>query len=132
MDALMFDTTFLIDFQRERGKGGGGPAHDLLREHRDSRAVLPVVALGEYREGFADVFDPAFLTVVESFEVVPVSARVAEIYGREARRLRAKGRLIGANDLWIAATALERGMPLVTRNLEEFARVEGLQLCGYL
>lgn len=130
MDALIFDTTFLIDFQRER-KEGAGRAHDFLLEHRERLAFLPVVAFGEFREGFESPTDPAFLSVVESFEIVPIEQQVAEIYGREVRRLRRTGRLIGTNDLWIAATSLARSVPLVTRDLEHFARVEGLQLRSY-
>lgn len=130
MEPLIFDTTFLIDFQRERQHGEGG-AHDFLRENRDRLAFLPIVAVGEFREGFDRPDDPAFLSIVESFEILPVGSRVAEIYGCEARRLRRSGKLIGANDLWIAATALEKSAPLVTRNLENFARIKNLQLQGY-
>ncbi len=130
MEALIFDTTFLIDFQRER-KHGGGRAHDFLRENQNCLAWLPVVAFGEFREGFDSPTDPAFLSVVESFEILPIGSRVAEIYGREVRRLRRTGKLIGTNDLWIAATALEKSAPLVTRNLEHFARIKNLQLQGY-
>jgi predicted nucleic acid-binding protein len=41
------------------------------------------------------------------------------------------GLLIGANDLWIAATALAFGKPVVTRNLREFQRVPGLTVLDY-
>lgn len=130
MESLTFDTTFLIDLQRERRKGRG-VAHAFLERNRDSIAYLPVTAYGEFAEGFADHGDPVFLAMVESFEVLPVTPAVAETYGRLARELRASGRLIGANDLWIGATALGHGFPLVTRNLEHFARLPGLQLRGY-
>lgn len=131
MDSLIFDTTFLIDFQRERNAGGAGPAHDFLKANETLFALLPMVVFGEFREGFASASDPVFLSVVESFELLPVTRKVAERYGAEARRLRRTGKLIGTNDLWIAATALERGIPLVTRNLEHFARIDGLELKGY-
>ncbi len=130
MEALIFDTTFLIDFQRER-KLGGGEAHDFLRENAASPALLPVVAYGEFCEGFDDPGDPDFLSMVESFELVPLTSGVAEHYAAQARRLRRVGKLIGSNDLWIAATALEQRCPLVTRDLEHFARITGLQLRAY-
>lgn len=38
------------------------------------------------------------------------------------------GRLIGFNDLLIAAHALSLGLVLVTDNLREFGRVKGLDL----
>ena len=69
--------------------------------------------------------------MVESFELLSVTRAVADTYADLARSLRAKGKLIGANDLWIAATALEREMALVTRNTAEFSRVPGLKIKGY-
>lgn len=52
-------------------------------------------------------------------------------YGRITRRLRSEGRLIGTNDLWIAAASVRHGIPLVTADTQEFARVEGLEVLGY-
>jgi tRNA(fMet)-specific endonuclease VapC len=130
MESLIFDTTFLIDLQRERRKGGGA-AHQFLERNRDAIAYLPVTAYGEFAEGFADHGDPVFLAMVESFEVLEVTSAVAETYGQLARELRASGKMIGANDLWIGATALCHGYPLVTRNLEHFTRLPGLQVRGY-
>lgn len=36
--------------------------------------------------------------------------------------------MIGMNDSWLAATALARGLALVTGNEREFKRVDGLDL----
>jgi tRNA(fMet)-specific endonuclease VapC len=41
-------------------------------------------------------------------------------------RLTKEGRRIGVEDLLIAATALQRGLIVVTRNVDEFQRVPGL------
>lgn len=130
MESLIFDTTFLIDFQRER-KQRPGPVHEFLRRHRECYAWLPIIAYAEYAEGFEDRSDPAFLSVVESFEILPVVRPVADIYARITRTLRQQGQLIGANDLWIAAFAIERGWPLVTRNLDHFSRIPDIRLMGY-
>ena len=42
------------------------------------------------------------------------------------RFFRDNGRLIGANELWIAATDLAYGKPVVTRNEQHYRRVPGL------
>ena len=47
------------------------------------------------------------------------------------RHLHDNGRLIGANDLWIAATGLAHHMPVVTRNVEHFRRVPDLEVESY-
>lgn len=131
MESLIFDTTFLIDFQRERRIAETGKAHRFLESHREKAAYLSIVAYGEYAEGFENLGDPAFVSVVESFEILPVTRAVADQYARITRNLRAAGLMIGANDLWIAATALNSGFPLVSGNTDHFGRVEGIQLLSY-
>ncbi len=130
MEALAFDTTFLIDFQRER-RAGRGKAHSFLRANSECLAFLPVTAYGEYAEGFDRFDDLNFLQVVDSFEILPITPTVATTYAVVTRKLRSLGNLIGTNDLWIAATAIERQLPLVTRNVEHFTRVADLEVRGY-
>ena len=47
-------------------------------------------------------------------------------YGRIRADLERRGEVIGPNDLIIAATTLSMEATLVTRNVVEFRRVEGL------
>lgn len=49
-----------------------------------------------------------------------------EHYVRIRNQLTQSGQMIGANDLWIAAHACALDICLVTRNTDEFSRVEGL------
>ncbi|MGF1657542.1 MAG: type II toxin-antitoxin system VapC family toxin [Verrucomicrobiales bacterium] len=131
MESLSFDTTFLIDFQRERKAGKEGRAHQFLVNHAEKGAYLSVIAYGEYAEGFEDPYDPSFISVVESFEIIDITRKTAEHYARITRKLRNDGHLIGSNDLWIAAVALENSLPLVTDNSSHFARVPDLRVFGY-
>lgn len=130
MDGLIFDTTFLIDFQRERRRGEGR-AHRFLEAQAESLAFLPVIAFGEFAEGFDSLDDPNFLNVVDSFTLLPVTQEVAVIYAGLTKDLREYGNLIGANDLWIAAIAVEKALPLVTCNHGHFSRVPGLEVRSY-
>lgn len=52
----------------------------------------------------------------------------AQHYGRIRSELERKGSPIGAYDLVIAAHALYLGLTLVTNNVREFRRVEGLRV----
>lgn len=131
MESLIFDTTFLIDFQRERKRGVVDRAHRFLEQHAEAYAYLPIAAYGEYAEGFEDLSDPAFVSIVESYEIIETNRAIAECYAAITRDLRQRGQLIGVNDLWIAAAALQQDWPLVTRNLEHFARLPDIRLAGY-
>ncbi|MCI4431280.1 MAG: PIN domain-containing protein [Burkholderiales bacterium] len=61
-------------------------------------------------------------------EVVPVTAQTADSCALVYSGLRRKGVPIPTNDLWIAASALEHGAALLTRDAH-FARIDGLR-CG--
>jgi tRNA(fMet)-specific endonuclease VapC len=53
---------------------------------------------------------------------------LCEHYAVHFTRLRDAGTPIGANDLWIACHALALDATLVTNNMREFERLEGLRL----
>jgi len=59
---------------------------------------------------------------------LPFDDRCAEHYALIRTDLAAQGKLIGPNDLMIAAIARAHEATLVTRNTAEFGRVAGLQL----
>jgi len=56
-----------------------------------------------------------------------VAWRAAEVF----RELRRSGSMTGENDLWIAATALEAGEVLVTRNVKHFRGIAGLNVMAH-
>jgi tRNA(fMet)-specific endonuclease VapC len=64
----------------------------------------------------------------ERFVSYPLDDAAAEVCGRVRAQLARKGKPIGPNDLLIASIALSRQQTLVTHNLGEFSRVEGLAL----
>jgi tRNA(fMet)-specific endonuclease VapC len=132
VDRVALDTTFLIDLQhdrRARAKARGALAY--LRANRNTELLLPAVVLGEYLEGFEDPTGEAARSLVAPLRVLGVTADVATRYAENARSLRAAGRLIGANDLWIACTALAAGVAILTRNAAHFGRVAGLKVVDY-
>jgi len=61
-----------------------------------------------------------------AFPVLDFSLDDARVAAEIRARLRARGTPIGPYDVLIAGQALARGMTLITRNVREFARVEGL------
>jgi tRNA(fMet)-specific endonuclease VapC len=70
--------------------------------------------------------------VLEALEVVPLETPADAAYGSLRTRLEQAGTPIGANDLLIAAHALELGYTIITDNEKEFARFEEIQLQNWL
>lgn len=83
----------------------------------------------EFLEGFNDVVLGERLLKV--YKQIDVDASIASHAARIRRQLRVAGNLIGDFDILIAATALSLELPLVTRKVEDFYRVEGLEVVNY-
>lgn len=60
------------------------------------------------------------------FEIVPFSAKDAEIAGKIRAVLALQGSPIGSYDVQIAAQAISRNLTLITHNIKEFKRVSDL------
>ena len=63
-----------------------------------------------------------------TFRSLPFDDVAAEHYGAIRHDLEQRGEPIGANDLLIASIALAAQATLITANVDEFARVIGLQV----
>ena len=59
---------------------------------------------------------------------IEITEQIARVHADIWAQLAAAGQLVGAHDLWIAATALATGMGIATGNAEELKRVPGLRV----
>lgn len=130
-DALILETTFLIDLEREAARRIPGPAHELLARHPRHRLHITPTIAGELAAGTSMADRARWEEFVAPFNVLALGRDSCWEYGNAHRYLQAQGLLIGANDLWIAAAGLAYGMPVVSRNARHFARVPGLQVVSY-
>ncbi len=103
-------------------------------EHAE-RLCLNSIVLGELLGGFAagareakNRAELARFLGSPRIDVVPITAQTADSYALVYSGLRRKGQPIPTNDLWIAASALEHGAALLTRDAH-FAQIDGLR-CG--
>lgn len=127
----MVDTCFLIDYQRESKSKTQGVVAAFLRAHADARLQISPIAWGEFLAGFENEAHPFVGFVQDRLDFVPLEPDVGSLYREKFRFLKASGRLIGANDLWIGCHALSRKQALVTRNHSDFERIPGLELLTY-
>ena len=100
--------------------------------HADQLFLTPIV-LGELLGGFAaGTREPKNRAELARFldssrvEVLVVTAQTADSYALVYAGLRRKGQPIPTNDLWIAASALEHGAALLTRDAH-FSHIDGLR-----
>jgi tRNA(fMet)-specific endonuclease VapC len=128
---LILETTFLIDFERENNRGAAGPALAFLEANEDARLYITFTVAGELAAGISLADRERWEEFLAPFHVLAFNAEVSWEYGRAYRYLQENGLLIGTNDLWIAATGLAYRMPVVTRNLQHYRRVPGLQVAEY-
>ncbi|HYE63628.1 MAG TPA: PIN domain-containing protein [Phycisphaerales bacterium] len=62
--------------------------------------------------------------------VVPLTPTTSRIWADVFVARNRMGRRIGESDCWIAATAIEFGIPLVTNNERDFANIANLTVLG--
>lgn len=93
---------------------------------------VPIIVIGELYYG---AYNSARVTenVMRLREFAKISAVLecdegtADRYGQVQKALRAKGKPIPQNDVWIAAIATQFGLTLATRDTD-FANVDGLEI----
>ena len=96
-------------------------------------AAISVVTYGELFYGVeknaqASLWADRLKELIVLLPVLPLTVEAAKAYGLIRADLERDGRLIGNNDLWIAAHARAEQLTLVTNNQKEFRRVKGLKL----
>ena len=128
---LILETTFLVDLERELVLGKAGPAQAFLESRAGDALFLTFTVAGELAAEIGPSDRARWEKLLAPFQVLPANADVCWEYGKAFRYLKANGRLIAANDLWIAATGLAWGKAVVTRNVKDYQRVPGLDVAGY-
>lgn len=125
----MLDTNIIIYAKNNR------PASVLyrLREHHPRDICISSITMAELEFGICNSTKPEYnrevlMEFLSPISIIPFDISAAREYGRIRSDLMKKGTLIGPNDLLIAAHAKALGLTLVTNNVREFERVEGLKI----
>ena len=114
---ILLDTNAYAEWMR-----GNEAVATLVREAEE--ILLSAVVVGELLYGFrrgrryeANLRELDQLLDSPHATFLPVTRTTADRFGRIAASLRAKGRPIPTNDMWIAAHAMESGADLVSFDL---------------
>ena len=128
---LLIDTSVFIDHER-----GRLDLVDLVAGREDEDVFVSVITASELLHGVHRARDSdtrarrsAFVeAILAEFPLLPIDVLAARTHAQLWAELANRGRLIGAHDLWLAATCVGRGLSLATGNLRDFARVPGLEV----
>lgn len=128
---MLFDTTFVIAYEREVKRNRPAAAHAFLTQHPNVPLYISIITVGEFAEGFDAAQQQDCWLCLNHYTVLDLTRDIAWRAAQISRQLRASGQTIGDSDILIAATALHHGLPLVTDNAQHFQRITGLQVIGY-
>ncbi len=128
---VLIDASVLIEHERKR--------LDLdqhLNQREDEEFFLSVITASELLHGVHRALDSGVRArrsawaeaILERFPLLPVDLPISRAHAQLWAELAPRGQMIGAHDLWLAASCLAHGLVMVTANVREFARVPGLQV----
>lgn len=128
----LLDTNILSDL----AKRPDGPVMQRIAQLGAGAIATSLVVACEIRFGLAKSGSTRLAgnvtQVLDCIEIIPLEHPVDEHYANIRNALERAGTPIGPNDLLIAAHARSLGMVLVTDNVREFSRVEGLVVENWL
>ena len=126
---FMLDTNICIYIAKQQPRA----AKARFERLKPGQVVMSTITYGELSYGATKSIqrNRAIAQLQELVQDIPVEAldwHAGQVYGEIRAKLEEQGRLIGNNDLWIAAHALALELTLVTNNEREFRRIPGLSI----
>ena len=128
---VVADTTVLIDLWRYRKT----PSRlaDLTKKVADAAILVPWITQAEFSRGalFQGVSLEALAEFYEGFHLLTLDQATMDTYCRLWVAMAKSGRATDYPDLWIAACAATRKIPVLTRNPRHFTNVPELDVISY-
>ena len=93
-----------------------------------SSVVKGELLLGAFKSQAREQTTKKVEKFLKPFDVIDFTDKMSYDYAEIRAALEKSGNSIGANDLLIAATALNQKAILVTHNIDEFSRIQNLEI----
>lgn len=102
----------------------------LLTRRRQAIAFMTAAELWKWglKRGWGQRRLDGLQELIRSFVVLPADAGTCRFWANVQVGCESIGRPISVQDAWIAAVALQHGLPLATHNVSHFQAVQGLEL----
>lgn len=127
---VLLDTDILIGFLRNNKE-----AVSKITQLLDKHIVLFTTAINT-----AELYFGAYLSeksrenlaivekLVKTINILPFNLNNSKIYGEIRSDLQKKGELINELDIFIAAIAIEKDLPIISRNTKHFDKIMKLRV----
>jgi predicted nucleic acid-binding protein len=128
---VIADTTVLIDLWRYHKTPDR--LADLSARVGKAAILVPWITQAEFSRGalFKEVAPEALARFYDSFHLLPLDQATMDSYCRLWVAMARAGNAPDYPDLWIAACAVTRKVPVLTRNPKHFVNVPELDVIGY-
>lgn len=130
---LLLDTCVISELQKPNCNAS---VKRVVNEYSDENVFLSVISIGELSKGIALLEDGARKTSLRLWlkgleegyasNIIKTDKDTAHIWGELTARAQKQGKVVPASDGIIAATALQYGFYLVTRNIKDFEHTGAL------
>ncbi|HEY0838330.1 MAG TPA: type II toxin-antitoxin system VapC family toxin [Azospirillum sp.] len=128
----LLDTNILSNLVRDPQ----GKVTQRIREVGEAQVCTSVIVAAELRYGATKKGSPRLTAQIDAvlgaLQILPFEPPADAVYGLIRARLERAGRVIGGNDMLIAAHAMTLGCTVVTDNEDEFVRVQDLRCENWL
>ena len=129
----MLDTNICIYIIKKR------PIHIIqtLQQYDIGDLCISSIVVAELEYGIAKSSKPqenrfSLMEFLAPFEIIDFDEKAAKAFGEIRANLEKQGKVIGPFDLQIAAHALSNDYVIVTNNVKEFERVDGLKVVNWV
>lgn len=128
---LIADTTVLIDVWRFRKKRP--QIQDLIEKAGDHSLAVPWIVQAEFTRGalHQGISRDEISRFLAGFLLVTLEKSIIDSYCDLWVVMAKRGKPVDYPDLWIAAYAITRESPLLTRNPKHFQDIPGLEVLAY-
>lgn len=124
-ELIVVDTDVVIDFFNGVSPGAGVMLKLISRQEvaLTSISVFELYAGIEGKRRLSQIE-----TLIQGVTILPLDVIEAVIAGKIYTQLKSKGQLVGTHDILIAAICVANTVPLYTKNVAHFSKIEDIQV----
>jgi len=125
---MIIDTSILVEIDR-------GITEEKIKKIKDninpkiSTITVSELYIGSYKREKTD--ESSLENLISAFKQIPLNQEIAKKAGELISRKQEKDLGIGINDIYIAATAIQKNEKLLTKDVQDFNEINDLEVLDW-